>query len=217
MCELRYIDVTQPLKEGLRGVSFEPARVLHKDGWNAQTLHIYSHAGTHMDAPLHFEVNEKAIDDYPAKRFFTNCHVIDVENVQSGYEIQITDLGDAKQLLKRGEGLIFRTGWSRFIGQPEYRNKLPGISGELAQWCVNKGVATIAVEPPSVADVNNLKLLTEIHEILLGGDIVIVEGLCNLDKIKSKYVELVALPLKIEGGDGAPCRAIVIEKLNPDD
>ncbi|HRX80869.1 MAG TPA: cyclase family protein, partial [Pirellulaceae bacterium] len=70
-------------------------------------------------------------------------------------------------------------------------------------------VALIGVEPPSVADVNNIEEVTEIHRILLGGGIVIVEGLVNLDQLPSK-VEFIALPLKIRGGDGCPVRAIAV-------
>ena len=195
----------------MRGVEFEPARILKKDGWNAKTLHLYSHAGTHMDAPFHFEVNDGTIDNIPAERFFTMCYVIDLTEIEPNSEINISDLGEAQNKLQKGEGLIFRTGWSKFLNEPKYRNELPGISKVLAHWCVKKGVATIGVEPPSVADVSNMKLLTEVHHILLGGHIIIVEGLANLDKISKPKVKLIALPLKIKDGDGAPCRAIVIE------
>jgi kynurenine formamidase len=69
----------------------------------------------------------------------------------------------------------------------------------------------IGVEPPSVADVNNLTEVTTIHEILLKG-VVIIEGLSNLEKLQSNCVELIALPLKIKNGDGSPARVIAIEK-----
>lgn len=209
---MNYIDVTLSYESGMRGVQFEPARILKKDGWNAKTLHLYSHAGTHMDAPYHFEVNDGTIDNIPAERFFTTCYVVDLKGITSKTEVQISDLGEVQNQLQQGEGLIFRTGWSKLINEPKYRDELPGISKELAEWCVEKGVATIGVEAPSVADVNNMELLTEIHRILLGGDIIIVEGLTNLDKISKPKVQLIALPLKIKDGDGAPCRAIVIEE-----
>ena len=67
-------------------------------------------------------------------------------------------------------------------------------------------------EPPSIADVTNMKEVTKIHEILLGGDIIIVEGLTNLEALSNDKVGLVALPLKIKDGDGAPARVIAIEK-----
>lgn len=209
---MNYIDVTLTYEPGMRGVQFEPARILEKDGWNAKTLHLYSHAGTHMDAPYHFEVNYGTIDKIPAERFFTMCHVINLTGIQPKTEIKISDLGDVQNILQKGEGLIFKTGWSKFVNEPKYRDKLPGISKELAEWCVEKEVATIGVEPPSVVDINNMALLTEIHQILLGGDVIIVEGLANLDKISKSKVQLIALPLKIKDGDGSPCRAIVIEE-----
>jgi kynurenine formamidase len=62
-----------------------------------------------------------------------------------------------------------------------------------------------------VADVNNLEELTNIHRILLGGGVIIVEGLTNLDQISSQVVTLAAFPLKIAGGDGAPARVIAFE------
>ena len=196
----------------MRGVQFNPARILKKDGWNAQTLHLYSHAGTHMDAPYHFEVSHKTIDSFPVEQFFTLCYVIDLIGIQPKTEIKISDLGKVEAKLETGEGLILRTGWSKFVNDSKYRTELPGISKELALWCVDRGVATIGVEPPSVADVNNIELLTEIHRILLGGDIIIVEGLTNLEKISQSKVQFVALPLKIKYGDGAPCRAVIIEE-----
>ena len=62
-----------------------------------------------------------------------------------------------------------------------------------------------------MADVNHLPEVTLIHEILLGADIVIVEGLVNLDQATSDKVFFGALPLKIGGGDGTPCRAFAVD------
>ena len=72
----------------------------------------------------------------------------------------------------------------------------------------------LGVEAPSVADVNNLEELTEIHRILLEGDVIIVEGLANLDRIEQEQFLFAALPLKVRGGDGAPCRAFAITDLD---
>ncbi len=208
---MRYIDLTITLQEEMPGVQFETAKVLAKDGWNARNLHLYSHVGTHMDAPVHYEVSEKTIDCYPPERFFTNCYVVELEGIEPKTEIGINDLGEIAEKIKAGEGLLFRTGWSRYFGQDMYRNALPGISKELALWCAEKGITMLGVEPPSVADVNNIPVVTEIHRILLKADILIIEGLTNLDKIKKQKVHLVALPLKIDKGDGSPCRVIAIE------
>jgi kynurenine formamidase len=63
-----------------------------------------------------------------------------------------------------------------------------------------------------VADVNDLPEVTRIHEILLGGNVIIIEGLTNLGNIKRELVDLIALPLKIAQGDGAPARVIALEE-----
>jgi kynurenine formamidase len=88
-----------------------------------------------------------------------------------------------------------------------YRDGLPRVSAEQARWCVAHQVRLLGVEPPSVADVHNKAELTEVHRTLLGGGVVIVEGLTNLDRLRDGEAWFVAAPLKIEGGDGCPCRA----------
>jgi len=109
-----------------------------------------------------------------------------------------------------------RTDWSRHVDDaPVYRDGLPRISEALARWCVEKQVKLLGVEPPSVADVNNKTEVAAIHKILLGGNVVIVEGLTNLDRLREQQVFVVALPLKPLAGDGCPCRAIAIEGIPP--
>jgi arylformamidase len=208
----RVIDLTVPLKDGMRGVTFETFKELEKDGWNARMLHLYSHAGTHMDAPLHFGVNDTTIDRISPERFLADAWVIDAPAVRSNMLIGIEHLMDVKDRLVEGEGLLFRTGWHRFIDTPAYRDALPRMSMALALWCVKKRVGLIGVEPPSVASLTDMQELQEVHRILLGGGIVVVEGLCNLEEISKPRVKIIALPLKIEGGDGAPARVIAIEE-----
>jgi kynurenine formamidase len=208
----RIIDLTVTLKEGMRGVSYEPFKVLEKDGWNARMLHLYSHAGTHMDAPLHFGVSGETIDRIPPDRFVADAWVIDAPAAEDSMMIGLGHLGDVRDRLVAGEGLLFRTGWHRFINAENYRTALPWIGRELARWCVERKVKLIGVEPPSVAILTDMQELQAVHRILLGGDVVLVEGLCNLEQIRKPKVKVIALPLKIEGGDGAPARVIAIEE-----
>lgn len=207
---MKVIDLTLTYKEGMRGVAFESAKTKVADGWNAKTLHLYSHAGTHMDAPFHFEVNEDTIDDFDVNRFICDAWVIPVE-AYSKQKIKLQDLGEFASLIKKGDGIILKTGWSLFVNEDKYREELPGIHESLANWLVKKEINMLAVEPPSIADVMDMKEVTKIHEILLGGDIIIVEGLTNLNEISRDKVKLVALPLKIKDGDGAPARVVAME------
>jgi arylformamidase len=138
--------------------------------------------------------------------------LVNLSKIEAKSLIFVKDLGDIAQKSKKDDSLLLRTDWSKRLNTEGYRNDLPRISAELAEWCVAKKVNILGVEPPSVADVNNKAEVTEIHHILLRGGIIIVEGLTNLDLIEKPHVELIALPLKIKKGDGAPCRVIAIEK-----
>jgi kynurenine formamidase len=69
----------------------------------------------------------------------------------------------------------------------------------------------LGVEPPSVADVNNLAEVTQIHHLLFQGKVIIIEGLTNLSALSQNKIWLMALPLKIKEGDGAPARVIGLE------
>jgi len=212
MTSKKIIDLTLPINNKMSGVSIESAKKIAIDGWNATTLHLYSHSGTHMDAPLHFNVNEQTIDLIPPERLISEAWIINLQNIKPKEEIKISHLKEIASNFTPGESIILHTGWSKKIGTPDYREALPRISAELANWLGEKKVNILGVEPPSVADVNNIKEVTDIHNILMKNDIIIVEGLCNLDQIKQSKITLVALPLKIEGGDGAPSRVIAIEE-----
>ncbi|RKR14415.1 kynurenine formamidase [Maribacter vaceletii] len=212
MSNKKIIDLTLPINNTMSGVTIEPARSLAKDGWNATTLNLYSHSGTHMDAPIHFGVTPQTIDVIPANRFVSNAWKVDVTKIKPKELITIRHLQAVADKISPGDSILLQTGWSKKIGSEEYRNALPRISKELALWLGEKKVNIIGVEPPSVADVNNIEEVTEIHNILMKNDIIIIEGLTNLESLPSSEFTLVALPIKVENGDGAPARVIAIEK-----
>lgn len=207
-------DLTHTFSEQIAGFSTTPARTLTEDGWNATWLKIYSHAGTHMDAPFHFEVSNQTIDQFQPKEVMGKAWVIKIEITKAQQLLEIGDLGEVAEQFQAGDSLLLHTDWSQKIkNAEEYKDHLPRISQSLAMWCVENRVKMLGVEPPSVADVNNLPEVTEIHEILLGGKVIIIEGLKNLDQIQREAVFLIALPLKYKNGDGAPARVIALEEL----
>ena len=207
----KIIDLTMSLKPGMHGVTFETAKTVDSNGWNARMLHLYSHAGTHMDAPIHFNVNEVTIDDIPLEQCIGEAWLIDATMVKPKGLIHMDHLGDVINEFERGQSLLIHTEWSKVVSDPDrYRNDLPRMSEELATWCIINQVRMLGVEPPSVADVNNIEELTCIHRILLSGGVTIIEGLCNLDQIDQRKVMLYALPLKVYQGDGAPARVFAV-------
>jgi len=206
------VDLTLTYSNGLAGFQKKTSKTIENDGWNASTLTFYSHCGTHMDAPLHFDVSSQSIDEIPVSNFVGRAWVADIRHIGPKGLIAVEDIPeDIREKFQDYDSLILWSGWSQYANTSKYRNELPRISKELAKWCVTKKVKMIGVEPPSVADVNNLDEVTSIHQILLQS-VIIIEGLTNIDKIKSKCIELIALPLKIGRGDGAPARVIALER-----
>jgi arylformamidase len=211
---VRIIDLTLPLAPGQRGVASEPKFTVARDGWNAATWHLYSHAGTHMDAQIHFEAGPETIDRKALSLCLGPAWVVDVTPVSPGALLTVAHLGAVAEQFTTGESILLRTDWHWHAANPAlYRDGLPRIAADLAAWCVAKRVRILGVEPPSVADVNNLAEVTRIHKTLLGGGVTIVEGLANLDQLALPRVFFAALPLPLAGGDGSPVRAFAIEGL----
>ena len=209
---MKIIDLSLPIDRGMRGVEITTATRLEVDGWNATTLSLYSHCGTHADAARHFLPDGATLDQQALDVCVGEAIIVDVSPAKPKERITVDHLGSLIDAIQPGARLLFRTDWHHRYGTPEYRDELPRISLSLAQWLVEREVALIGVEPPSVADVNNLQELTEVHQALFRGNVMIVEGLANLDVISTPTVEFIALPLKIVNGDGSPVRAIAIER-----
>jgi arylformamidase len=208
----RLIDLTLTLQPGMRGVEFEQNTTVAEQGWNTKTLHLYSHCGTHMDAAMHFEASPQTIDRVPLDVCCGPAWVVDIPHIQRRALLGIDCLSGVADEAAPGDALLLRTGWSRHAKDLDvYRNQLPRISQSLADWCVERQIRLLGVEPPSVADVNDLEEVTAIHKTLLGGGVTIVEGLTNLESLTARKVLFIALPLKIAAGDGAPCRAMAID------
>jgi kynurenine formamidase len=206
------IDLTMTFNPGMRGVGIAPKFTVAREGWNASTLELYSHAGTHMDAQIHFDAGPETIDQHTPSRCMGRAWLINLTGIAPKALIDISSLGDGAKNFQTGDSLLLRTDWSKHAQNlAVYRDGLPRIGDSLANWCVANKARLLGVEPPSVADVNNLPEVTRIHKILLGGGVTIVEGLCNLDQLAGPKVFFAALPLKIAGGDGCPCRAFAVD------
>ena len=203
-----FVDLTRPIDDKMPGVTISPARTIEQNGWNATTLSFYSHSGTHMDAPCHFIHHGANLMDQNLHDIIGPAKVIDLTPVKPHERLTVEKLGTWVNRIDEGDRLLFRTDWYHQYPGDDYRHALPRISQQLADWLVEKKVAMIGVEPPSVADVNNIDEVTQVHRTLFRGGVTIVEGLVNLDQLDAEIVDLTVLPLPIVGGDGCPVRAV---------
>ena len=182
---------------------------LKNDGVNIKRLNFITHTGTHIDAPRHFYPKGMTIDKIPLNKFIGEAIFLDLSNTKLGSIIDITDIKKYESLISIGDILIVNTGIYKKYGKEDYNKRYSTINPKVAKWLVGKKISTYATDATSV-DIDGENI---IHKILLGSDIPIIENLSNLDIITKERFKFVALPLKINNGDGAPCRAVAIEEF----
>jgi arylformamidase len=172
---------------------------------NLTHLSLSAHTGTHMDAPRHFIANGRTMEAMPLDAVVGPCRVIEIKHRSV---ITVDELRPHK--LKRGERILFKTrnstkSW-KLAKTGTFDENFVYIPAETARYLVERGVMTVGVDYLSVGGWQ--KDGVECHQILLGAEVWIIEGL-DLSKVKSGTHDLVCLPLKILGADGAPARAIL--------
>ena len=206
---MNFVDLTLTAYDGMRGVHIEQHTTIAGKGFNTTNLHLYSHSGTHMDAPLHFVAGGDTIDHTPIEKCVGTAVTIDLSHKTPNSFITIEDLHPYHKKIHAGSRLLLRTDWDLHAEEPDYRTSFPRISIELADWLGEQGVWLVGLESPSVASLQDIEELTAVHQSLLRKKIVIVESLANLRALPEE-VFFIALPLKIQGGDGSPVRAVAI-------
>lgn len=212
---IRIIDLSLTFKAGMRGVTFEPDARYAVKRYNTTILHLNSHSGTHMDAPLHFIDGGMPIDQVDVRKCMGRALVIDVTHVPPLGIMTVADLGAAAEQVTPGSRLLLRSDWSKRADEEDYRTAFPRIGLALAEWLASKPIALLGVETPSVASMlpENREELISVHQALLREEIVIVESLANLDELRQPEVQFFALPLRLDGVDGSPVRALAIEDV----
>lgn len=209
--DLTYIiDSDMPVFPGTEQPIFEKANTLEKDGFREAKIIMYSHTGTHIDAPAHMLNHGPYLDNYSIEKFIGNATILDF----SDKEIKLIDVDSLKlyeNKIKNVEFIIIKTGWSKYWGDKKYYEDFPSLSEEAAIWLTNFNLKGIGIDAISI---DNIKSTTfAVHRILMPKDIIIIENLTNLDSISSEYFILSIMPLKNRNADGSPVRAISIENI----
>lgn len=204
-----WIDVSVPLRTGMvhwpddPPVSIERARDIERgDVATVSRLSMGAHTGTHMDAPLHFFRTGRSIDTMPLTATLGRARVIEIRDPES---IKPEEL--LSYHIQRGERVLFKTRNSTRCWQTEdFVEDFVYISQQAARYLAAQQVQTVGVDYLSVGGF--FRDGVETHHALLEAGIWIIEGL-NLSSVTPGIYELVCLPLRIEGSDGAPARAIL--------
>lgn len=174
------------------------------DGANVSTLAFGSHTGTHVDAAKHFFDEGQPVDEIPLERLIGPAIVIafpDDTRAVSEADLRRHDLGGHTRVL-------IRTRNSALLARREFVPDYTYLTPDGADYLVGLGVQLVGVDYLSVEQFHSGHHRT--HRALLGHRVVIVEGL-NLAAVPEGTYDLVCLPLRLAGLDGAPARAVLIE------
>jgi arylformamidase len=204
-----WIDISIPLQNGMAHWPDNPPMQITPfldmaagDVCNVSKLSLGSHTGTHMDAPHHFIVGGKSIDAMPITASVGPARVIAIDDPES---IKPDELRRAA--IQPDERVLFKTRNSpRCWESNAFVEDFVYIAADAAQYLAEVGVQLVGVDYLSVGGF--FKDGPQTHQALLGAGIWIIEGL-NLTAVTPGKVDLICLPIKIAGGDGAPARAIV--------
>jgi kynurenine formamidase len=177
--------------------------------YNITQLVMSTHLGTHLDAPFHFFDDGTPVDRVDPHRGFGPAWVLDFSRKRPKEDITRADLERHGDKIMRGARLIIRTGWDKVFPEDRYFTDYPGIAPDACALLAERRIACLALDMPSVYGPDYV----EVHHTLLRAEILIVEGLARLETLKHDHVFFVALPLRIRGRDGSPCRAIAVDEL----
>lgn len=202
-------DISVPLRDGMVHWPGDPeCRITRVNKMeegavcNLTHLSMSAHTGTHMDAPRHFVADGLTMEQMPLEPVIGRCRVIEFD-VES--QITADDLKDLRLL--PGQRVLFKTRNStRSWAMSEFDKDFISIRADAAQLLVDLKIMTLGVDYLSIGGYG--KDVVETHQIMLGAGMWVIEGL-NLAEVKPGYYDLICLPLKIEGADGAPCRAVL--------
>lgn len=203
MWQHNIIDITRPLYAGMPvwpgdpAVSFTPGETLPA----VTRLSLSSHAGTHVDPPAHFIAGGRTVDDLPLDVLLGLAWVA---HIPGRAAISATAL-EAAGIPAGVTRLLLRTGNSE-RSDTAFDPTFVALAPNAAAWLIERGVRLIGVDGPSVEPFESPG--EPVHRALLAAEVIVVEGLWLADAAPGPY-ELLCLPLRLAGGDGAPARAVL--------
>jgi kynurenine formamidase len=193
----------------------------------ANNFFTSEHGGTHIDAPVHFAQGHQTVDQIPLDRLVGEAVVVDVTksaDADADYQISVADFQRAEQhgAIPAGAIVLIRTGFStrwpdavRYLGTAARGEAavsqlhFPGLDPEAAKWLIaERRIKAIGIDTASID--RGQSTLFESHRLLYERDIPAFENLTSLERLPERGAFIVALPMKIRGGSGAPLRAIAV-------
>ena len=179
-------------------------------------LSLSDHAGTHVDAPCHFNSDPAAasIDQVPLENFYTEAICLDLSHVPLKHQITVAEMEAAlaesgQEIKPRDTILIHMAVNARLFGTPAYLHDFPGLHVDAVHWLADKGILMFGVEAISPAPEGEPNF--KAHLACAKRGITHIECLWNLEAVVGKgRFRFIAFPLRIRGGTASPIRAVAV-------
>ena len=181
----------------------------------ALSIAFSDHAGSHVDAPVHFDPRPDAlsIDQMPLEKFYTSAFCIDLSHVPLKTSATLEEVQEAVkksgQTIQKGDTVLIYFGTTKLLGTPAYQHDFAGLSIPAIRWLAEQGIGMFGVEAISPAPEGEPNFQAHMACAELG--ITHMECLTNLDKLLGRgRFTFIGFPLRIRGGTASPIRAVAL-------
>jgi kynurenine formamidase len=177
--------------------------------YQTTSMLLSEHAGTHLDAPYHFDPNGAAIEAMPLDGLFARARVLDLRAMRPLDGIGPGELDAAVHRLgepiEPGDAAVVWTEHSRNYERPDYTYHRPFITAEGAAWLAARRPGLVATDLVGLDEPSDP--VTPVHNCLLRAGIPQLQVLTDLGRLAGREAYVAAFPLKLVGGTGSPLRA----------
>ena len=217
------IDLSFPIRPHFRWKVEPTLRTSHARGdlFQSTILTITCHAYTHVDAPVHFLPGDRDIASMPVDQWIGDAAVVDLTHLGDNGEVSAAELDAHAGHVRAGDIVLLRTDWPRKVSvdSEKFWRDAPYTARSACDWLVRRRIKAVGYDyPPDqcirttifspATKVERHECVT--HDVFFPAGITVIEYLTNLDGIGAPRCRFMAMPLRIEGADGSPVRAVAI-------
>jgi len=209
----KIIDLTHPISEGMpvypgtESPVLKPECTIEGIGFAEKKITMFSHTGTHMDAPAHLIKGAKTLDKFYVDHFYGKALLVDLRSLK-GNVIGLSELEKYKDEIEDADFVLLYTGWSRYWGKPKYFEDYPVLYIDAAKWLAGFNLKGLGLDTISADKIDTVEY--EVHRSFLGNDTVIIENLTNFDLLPGNQFTFSCFPMSFQDADGSPVRAVGI-------
>ncbi len=201
------VSSTMPVYPGTECPEISTPCTIENNGFVEKKITMYSHTGTHVDAPAHLTKDAATLDQIPLNHYIGKTSVLNLSQINNP-TIETKDLASFQDFFEKSEFILLFTGWSKLWNKAAYFENYPVLTIEAAKWVTRFNLKGIGIDMISMDRLDSHSF--PIHKIFLKKNIIIIENLTNLEHIPDTSFIFSCFPLKIAHADGSPVRAVAL-------